>query len=359
MMNSKDKKNIHNKGTARYVAVCIALLLILAVLFFLSVSLGSVKVSAKDILELIIPGNKSATGSTEESLSMAKKILVDIRLPRVISAVILGGSLAVSGYLLQTFFGNPIAGPFTLGISSGAKLMVSFFMVLALSKGIILNSWAMVIAAFAGSMISTGFILMLSGRTKSTATLIICGIMIGYICSSVTELIVTFADDSNIVNLHYWSMGSFSGMSWAHVMSMTIICTSAMILLIFMMKPLEAYLLGENEAAGLGVNIRLFRIFLILISSVLSAMVTAFAGPVSFVGVAVPHIVRKLTGTNKPKVMIPIGFLGGAVFCLLSDLLARLIFAPTELSISTVTAVFGAPVVIMIMLGRKRKSREV
>lgn len=188
--------------------------------------------------------------------------------------------------------------------------------------------------------------------------LVISGVMIGYICSAITDFVVTFADDSNIVNLHNWSMGSFSGMNWSNVRTMTVVVFTSLILTFLLSKPMGAYQLGEMYAQNIGVNIRRFRIELILLSSILSACVTAFAGPISFVGIAVPHLVKSLFRTAKPIVIIPASFLGGAVFCLFCDLLARTMFAPTELSISSVTAVFGAPVVIWMMLHRGSKTQK-
>lgn len=204
-------------------------------------------------------------------------------------------------------------------------------------------------------MISMGFVLLVAKKVRNMSMLVVSGVMIGYICSAVTDFVVTFADDSNIVNLHNWSQGSFSGMSWSNVRVMAVVVAAAMIVTIFMAKPIRAYQLGEAYAQNMGVNIRLFRVGLILVSSVLSACVTAFAGPISFVGIAVPHIVKSMLKTSKPLLVIPACFLGGAVFCLLCDLIARTVFAPTELSISSITAVFGAPVVIWIMIRRKQR----
>ena len=171
---------------------------------------------------------------------------------------------------------------------------------------------------------------------------------------TLTDFLVTFADDSNIVNLHNWSNGSFSGMKWENVTTMAWACGIALILTFFLSKPIRAYQLGEGCARSMGVNIRAFRAALILLSSVLSACVAAFAGPISFVGIAVPQLMKGLFGTAKPILMIPACFLGGAGFCLLCDLIARTLFAPTELSIGSVTAVLGAPVVIFIMMSRKK-----
>ena len=273
----------------------------------------------------------------------------------MLAALILGGALSVSGFLLQTFFSNPIAGPFVLGISSGAKLVVSVFMVVFLGQGLIMNSWTMILAAFLGAMVSMGFVLAVSKKIPQMSMLVVSGIMIGYICSAATDFIVTFADDSNIVNLHNWSMGSFSGISMDGVKISSLVVTATFLGSMLLSKAMGAYQLGEVYARNMGVNIRRFRIELILLSSILSATVTAFAGPVSFVGIAVPHVIRQLFKTAKPIVVIPGCFLGGAVFCLFSDLLARTLFAPTELSISSVTAVFGAPVVIVMMIKRAKR----
>ena len=277
-------------------------------------------------------------------------------MPRLLSAALLGGALSVSGFLLQTFFGNPIAGPFVLGISSSAKLAVALIMIYCLGQGIVIRSVTLILSAFLGAMLSMGVILLVSGRLKSMSLLIVCGVMIGYICTAVTDIVVTFADDSNIVNLHNWSMGSFAGIDWGGVRTAAVTVFASLFCVLLLAKPMGAYQLGEVYAQNMGVNIRCFRIGLILLSSVLSACVTAFAGPISFVGIAVPHLVKSLFRTSKPLLMIPACFLGGGVFCLFCDLIARTLFSPSELSISSVTAVFGVPVVIWMLLSRQRKS---
>lgn len=334
------------KRTSRYVLAFAILAALLAALFVWNVNSGSIHLSVSEILKIIF---------CREGDETACNIIWEIRLPRILAVIVLGGALSVSGFLLQTFFGNPIAGPFVLGISSGAKLVVSLVMIFFLSKSIVLSSGAMIVAAFAGSMISMGFVLLISGKVQKMSMLVISGIMIGYICSAVTDFVVTFADDSNIVNLHNWSMGSFSGMSWSNVRVMTGTVAVTLILVFFLSKPISAYQLGEAYARNMGVNIKVFRILLILLSSVLSACVTAFAGPISFVGIAVPHLAKNLLKTSKPILVIPACFLGGAVFCLFCDLIARTVFAPTELSIGSVTAIFGAPVVIYIMIHRQKQ----
>ena len=185
------------------------------------------------------------------------------------------------------------------------------------------------------------------------ATLLVAGIMIGYICSAITDFVVTFADDSDIVNLHGWSQGSFSGMSWSNVQVAAVVVGIAFVCTFLLSKPVSAYQLGEAYAQSMGVNIKVFRVVIILLSSILSACVTAFAGPISFVGIAVPHVTRIFMKTSEPVVIMPAIFLSGSVFCMFCDLIARTIFSPSELAIGTVTAVFGAPVVIWLMISRK------
>lgn len=337
------------KTYLRYIASFAALCAALLVLIVWNVNAGSVSMTAGEIFRILFAPPEEMRGSTNYN------IVWSLRLPRICAAVILGGALSVSGFLLQTFFANPIAGPFVLGISSGAKLTVSLVMIGLLSRGIMSNSLVLIGAAFAGAMISMGFILLISRRVKKMSILVICGVMIGYICSAVTDFVITFADDSNIVNLHNWSLGSFSGIFWDYVAVMALVVGAALVLTFLLSKPIGAYQMGEVYAQNMGVNIKAFRAALILLSSVLSACVTAFAGPISFVGIAVPHLMKNLFRTAKPILMIPACFLGGAVFCLFCDLIARTLFAPTELSISSVTAVFGAPIVIGMMISRQRK----
>lgn len=320
------------------------LLLLLFVFILWNIFAGSVSLSASDIWRILLGGDVGFTQS---------QIIVKIRLPRLLSALILGGALSLSGYLLQTFFHNPIAGPFVLGISSGAKLTVCMALLLLLRQGRTTSSAVLIAAAFVGAMLSMGFVLLISQRVKRMSLLVVCGVMIGYICSALTDFLVTFADDSSIVNLHNWSLGSFSGMSWENVKTMAAVCGVTLLLTFLLSKPIRAYQLGEVYAQNMGVPLRAFRTALILLSSVLSACVTAFAGPISFVGIAVPHLMKSLFKSAEPLFMIPACFLGGGVFCLFCDLIARTAFAPTEVSISSVTAVFGAPIVIYMMIHRK------
>ena len=334
------------KRRSRYILVFSVLTAAFLIVTVLNINTGNVHISLPEILKILA---RRGEGGTEAN------IIWKIRLPRVLMAAILGGALSLSGFLLQTFFSNPIAGPFVLGISSGAKMMVALAMIFFLERYAFVSSYTLIVAAFIGALISTGFILLLSRKMKHMATLLVGGIMIGYICSAITDFVVTFAEDSQIVNLHNWSMGSLSGIQWSGVRLSATLIMLGVLSAFFLSKPMGAYRLGETYARSMGVNIRGLRIALILISSLLSGVVTAFAGPISFVGIAVPHLIRGLIRSDEPIQMIPACFLGGSVVTLMCDGIARTLFAPTELSISSVTALFGAPVVIYMMIRRQTK----
>ena len=325
-----------------------ALLLVLTGVFIVfSISAGSADISPDEVVRILFGG---ASDDTSEM------ILLKIRLPRTFAAAVLGGALALSGYMLQTYFHNPIAGPFVLGISSGARLTVAVALILAARGAIVLNSAVMAAVAFAGALAAMSAVLLMSSKIRSMSLLVVCGVMIGYICTAITDIIVNFADDSDIVNLRGWSVGTFSGFKTESLVVCAVIIFAALAAVFFMSKPISAYQLGESYAVDMGVNIKAVRIAMILLSSLLSGCVAAFAGPVTFVGIAVPFLIKMLFGTAKPIVMIPACFLGGGVFCIISDMIARTVISPSELGISTVTSVLGAPVVLMIML-RKNKER--
>ena len=343
-MQTQNKVNLRRR--TRYGIVFLVLALAFCAIIVLNINIGSVPIPIGEIARILF---KRSGDPTQVS------IIWKIRLPRILMAALLGGALSLSGFLLQTFFANPIAGPFVLGISSGAKMVVALTMIYFLDHFNRVSSWTLIVAAFIGSLLSVGFILLLSRRLKHMAVLLVAGIMIGYICSAVTDFIITFAEDSDIVNLHGWSLGSFSGMSWDGVVTAVIIVGITSALVFLLSKPIGAYQLGEAYAQSMGVNIKLFRVALIVLSSILSACVTAFAGPISFLGIAAPHLVKRSLNTSRPLVVIPATFLGGAVFCMACDLIARTAFAPTELNISTVTSVFGTPVVIGMMLRRHKE----
>lgn len=329
----------------RYIFSLIFLVLAIAVLAAWNLSIGSASLSLSDILSTMLGGDREGS---------AYKVIFSIRLPRILSAMILGGALSLSGFLLQSFFANPIAGPYVLGISSGAKLFVAMSMIFFMDRGIRFGSLFMVASSFIGSIFAMGVVLIFSARVKKMSVLIVCGILIGYICSAVTDFFVTFASDSNIVNLHNWAIGSFSGANWTDVRIMSLIVLPSSFLAFMLSKPIGAFEMGEDYARNMGVNVKALRLALIFLSSLLSSCVTAFAGPISFVGIALPHLVKSATKSSRPLLLIPASFLGGSAATLLCDGIARTLFAPTEVSVSSVTAVFFVPVVIYMMMKRQK-----
>lgn len=331
----------------RVLSIYITLVVAVVTLLVLNICVGSVDVPLSEALSALVGKNRDTS---------FYDIVMQIRFPRAVGAIVLGGGLSLAGFALQSFFHNPIAGPYLLGISSGAKLTVALLFVFAANLMPGEAYGAKIICAFLGAFLAMGFVLLCSKKINNMAMLLVCGIMIGYICTAITDFVVTFAKEADIVNLHNWTKGSLSGLTWMDDLVLSIIIIIASLGLLSLSKPLSAYAMGENYAKSVGVNIKKFRVLLVIISSLLAATVTAFAGPVSFVGIAVPHIVRGLIKTTKPIVLIPACFIGGGAFCLLCDFIARIVLSPVELSISTVTAFFGAPVVIYMLIQRRKRA---
>ncbi len=337
--------NIGSEKKVRFAIVFFLLVFCTIGLFVVNILTGPVKISFFDAIKCLfgfdLAENKQAM------------ILWKIRIPRTCMVFILGGALALSGFLLQTYFQNPIAGPYVLGISSGAKMVLAFVLVISLKFGIKLNSWLMIAAASAGALLATAYIVFVGRRISSSASLLVAGIMFGYIAGAITDLIISFADDSDIVNLHNWSQGSFSGMSMSDCSVAFLVVGICLLCVMLLAKPIYAYQLGENYARSLGVNTSLCRILIILFSSILSSTVVAFAGPVSFVGIAVPFLIKQALGSNKALFVIPASFFGGSVFCLFCDLICRIAISPAELKIGIVTSLLGAPIVLVMLVKSK------
>lgn len=349
-MKDKQESPLRLGNPRRFWGVSGLLLGLLALVLLLNVNIGSVSISPREVLSMLRQG---LGGNVD--FSTQSQILFRIRVPRMLLAAVLGGGLSVSGYLLQVFFRNPIAGPFVLGISSGAKMVVGITLIFLAPYLGSIRPATLILAAFAGSLLITSLVLLFSQKVRNMSMLLVIGIMVGYICGAVTDFCVTFADDHDVVNLTNWSMGTFSGASWADLRLAAALCLPGTLGALALSKPICAYALGEGYAKSMGVRVKPFRVALILLSSLLSACVTALAGPISFVGIAVPHITRSLLKSSRPAYVIPASFLCGAVFCGFCDLLARTVFAPTELAIGTVTSIFGAPVVIYMMVRKKQE----
>lgn len=313
--------------------------------FILNVCLGSVQIGVGEILGAITGGEVSKAHAS---------IIMQIRLPRALAALMCGACLAASGLLLQIFFGNPIVEPYILGISSGANLFVGLVILGGFTFGFAsISSIGMFIGAFIGAMVVMTAVIFASQRVKSITALLITGLMFGYICSSATSILTSLADHENIARFTMWTMGSFAGFKWNDTGMLYVIGLPFLAVAFFMSKPLNAMLLGEKYAQSMGIAVKPFRLITVLVSSVLTAAVTAFAGPVSFIGLAVPHIVRVSFKTSDNRIVIPAACVYGGVMAGVCDLLARTVLAPTELPIGAITSVIGAPLVIFLLVRKK------
>ena len=316
------------------------------VFLVLNIAIGSVYVPAVDAASIVLRGR--------ESSEVFGAVIWDIRLPRALAGLLGGAMLAVAGLLLQVFFRNPIVGPSILGITSGASLMVSLVMLGGLAVGAAsLGPLYLSAAALLGAMGVMMVIMAVASKVRDILTLLVVGLMVGFMASSVGSFLVAFAEERRVHTFVSWSLGSFAGFRWDEVGIMGAACAVLCSVSFFLAKWLNAFLLGENYAQSMGVNVKLFRYLVVVLSSGLAAVVTAFAGPVAFIGLAVPHIARLFLGSSDNRILIPGSILLGAIVTSLCDLLARTLFSPVELPISGTTALFGAPIVIGLVLKRR------
>ncbi|BDR72514.1 iron ABC transporter permease [Clostridium tetani] len=335
-----------DKARSKHVFLLMFLLILSFFAFAFCVGFGSVKISLKEVIQIIF--NRELSNSTN------KDIIMDIRLPRAIATLVGGAALALSGLLLQIFFKNPIVEPYILGISSGATLFVALVMLGGFSLGFENPSpYVLVFGAFLGSLLVMMLVVVFAIRVKYIITLLIIGIMVGYICSAVTNILTAFADKEQLYGFIMWTKGSFSGFTWNNVGVLTSVGIPILIASFFTVKPLNAFLMGEEYAKSMGVNIKKFRLIIILIASILTAVVTAFTGPIAFIGLAVPHISRLIFKTSDNRVLIPGTVILGAIVTAFCDLICRTLFAPIELPISAITSFIGAPIVIYLILKRR------
>ncbi len=325
------------------------LFVLVAAVFLADVLIGTYDISIFDIADAIF--GRLAPDSTEHLVVMT------IRLPRAVAALLGGAALAASGLLLQTFFGNPIVESYVLGISSGASLFVGVVLLAGAKLGFAaVTPWALFAGAFAGAMLVMLAVLFAAARARSIVTLLIIGLMCGYICNSVITILTSYAAKENIAAFVAWGMGSFAGIPLEKCAVLAVLTIPMYFVSINMANGLNALQLGDNYAISMGVNVRVIRILVVLVSSVLTAAVTAFAGPVSFVGLAAPHFCRLLFRTQDVRVLLPACILGGAVMTGVCDLLARTLVAPRELPLGAITAFVGAPIVVYLLRRRERSA---
>lgn len=332
-----------NKGSV----YCLMAVLLTALLFAVNLCVGAVRIPLNDVFSALF-----GTGEVRESWRF---IVVGSRLPQAITAMLSGGALAVSGLMLQTAFRNPLADPSVFGISSGAGLGVAL-VILFLGGSVTAGAFsltgfaAIFVAAFAGAMAVMAVIFFFSTIVRNNTTLLIIGIMIGYLSSSAVSLLNFFATAEGVKSYLVWGLGNFGGVTMAQMPAFAAIVLGGLVAALLMVKPLNALLLGDRYAENLGVNIRMVRNSLLIITGVLTAIVTAFCGPVAFIGLAVPHVARLLTTTDDHRILMPATILTGAVVALLCNVLCVLPGDGGIIPLNAVTPLLGAPVIIYVIL---------
>ncbi len=325
------------------------ILITLLLLFFVAdVCLGTVFIKPHQVWDALL-GLKNPETSTTVSY-----IITDLRLPRAMMAVFTGAGLAIAGLLMQTLFRNPLAGPFVLGISSGAGLGVGLVIMGATALGISAISGVGIIAASViGSIAVLLLIILMSLRIKDTMGLLIVGLMVGSLSSAVVGILSYFSSSEELKRYVFWSLGSLGNINWDDLWVISLLFLAAMALLLWIIKPLNALLLGESYAVSLGINIKKTRWIIIIITSILAGSITAFAGPIAFIGLAVPHLARLILPTVNHKILIPTAVLLGATLLLFCDIVSQLPFSNYSLPINAVTSLLGAPLIIWLIM-RKR-----
>ena len=338
---------MNNKGTKYSLALTVLILILIAgnLLF------GSVDIPAEAVINTLLGG--------EVEKASWSFIVWEARVPQAITALLCGAALAGSGLMLQTAFNNPLAGPSILGINSGASLCVALVMLAGggtiATAGITLSGFfSIVLGAFIGSMVVMGLILFFSTLIKSNIMLLITGIMIGYITSSAISLLNFFSTAEGVHSYMIWGMGNFGGVSLEQLPYFALFTSVGLLLAILLIKPLNALLLGTRYAENLGVNIRRTRNLLLIATGILTAVTTAFCGPVSFIGLAVPHIARLMLGTSNHNSLLPVTLLSGSVVALLCNLICILPGESGIIPLNAVTPVLGAPVIIYVIINQRR-----
>lgn len=325
-----------------------SLFILIAIFLVIDLILGSVSIPGEKVLAILMG---------EDVKTSWNYIILNFRLPKAITAILVGAGLSVSGLMMQTLFRNPLAGPYVLGISSGASLGVALMvMASVLLPGVFgviysfLGSWALVVSAIVGASIIFVIIGMASIRISDSVSLLIIGIMFGSITGAVVNILQYFSDPEQLQSFIVWTFGSLSGVTWNEMQLMAPVVIIGLLLSFVLIKPMDALLLGENYARGVGISVNKTRIWVIISTALVAGTLTAFAGPIAFVGVAVPHMARAIFGTASHKVLLPAVVLIGAVLMLVCDILSQVPGNQTTLPINSVTAIFGGPVVIWVIV---------
>ena len=320
-------------------------------LFLVNISLGSVSIPIKEVFNSITGAN-----SSKETWHY---IIVNYRLPKAIAAILVGMGLSISGLLMQTLFRNPLAGPYVLGLSSGASLGVAIVILGAallppFLANFLISSYGIVLASSLGSFAVLLAVLGVSHRLRDTMAILIVGLMFGSLTSAIVGTLTYFSTAEQLQKFTFWSMGNLGNLSWTSIFILSCCVGSGLLLSVFSIKPLNALLLGENYAKSLGLNYKKSRLIIIFATSILAGSITAFAGPIAFIGLAVPHIAKLVFQTSNHTILFWSTILFGALIMLVCDSISQLPGSDITLPINAVTSIFGAPIVIWLLI-RKRK----
>lgn len=338
--------------------ITLFIILITGLLFslVLSLSLGSVSIPFRDVLSILFGGEGQKATWTN--------IIFQFRLPKVITAVLAGAALAVSGLQMQTLFQNPLADPYILGISSGASLGVALVVLATGTTGALLmagigliGDLSIAAAAFLGSALVLLLVLLISKNARNTTTMLLIGLMIGYVTSAIVSLLIYFSLPDKIYTYLAWTFGSFGGVAWSQIKILVPAILIGLLIAFSLSKSLNALLLGENYAQSLGINLKRTRILTIISASLLAGITTAFCGPIGFLGIAIPHICRRIFNTSDHKLLIPAVIFLGALMAVVSDILAQLPGHQQTLPINVVTSLLGVPVVLWVLMNKQRAAR--
>jgi len=337
--------------TKSYKKTFVVLIITLLFVSFINISLGSVHIPFKQILAVFL--NQEVDDETW------KTIVLNLRLPKTITAIIVGSGLSISGLLMQTIFRNPLAGPFVLGISSGASLGVAILILGASFLGANImaysfTTWGLAVAASIGAFLVLASVMIAAVKVRNTMSILIIGLMFGSLTSAVISILAYFSSATQLQQFMFWSFGSLGSLSWNEIISLFIIFSIGILMVVFIIKPLNGLLIGENYARSLGINVKRTRNITLIATSILTGVITAFAGPIAFIGLAVPHIAKLLFTTSNHKTLIPAVAINGAIIMLICDSISQLPTSEYFLPINAITSLFGAPIVIWLLV-RKRK----
>lgn len=337
--------------TKSYKNTFIILIITLFLIFIINISLGSVYIPLKQIFLAFIDGNIE-----KESW---RSIILNYRLPKAITAIIVGSGLSISGLLMQTLFRNPLAGPFVLGISSGASLGVAILILGGSFLGANIlsyafTSWGQALAASIGAFLVLSAVMIAAAKVRNTMSILIIGLMFGSLTSAVISVLAYFSSANQLQQYMFWSFGSLGNLSWKEITALLIVFIIGISFVVFIIKPLNSLLLGENYAKSMGVNVKQTRNFTLIATSLLTGVITAFSGPIAFIGLAVPHLTKLLFSTSNHKTLLPAVAISGAIIMLICDSIAQMPNSEYTLPINAITSLFGAPIIIWLLV-RKRK----